>query len=1128
MAGTTQGSPQADRDWASPITNHQSPIPNPQWYQDAVFYEVPVKAFLDSNHDGVGDFPGLTSRLDYLAELGVSCVWLLPFFPSPLRDDGYDVADYRGVHPAYGGMDDFRDFVRAAHDRGLRVAAEMVVNHTSTDHPWFQAARAAPAGSPLRDFYLWSDTPRRFLQAGGPPHWSWDQIAGAYYWHRFFDHQPDLNYGNPVVLEEMSRVLRFWLDLGVDGLCLNGASYLVERDGTSGEDLPETHAILRDFRRQMDQAYPDRMIQAGLNQWPGSAAAYFGDGDECRMAPHLPLAQRLFLALRQEDRHPLSDILRQTPVPPPGCQWVTLLRNHDELTLTLATDEERDYMYREYAAGLGPRHGRPQGILRRLAPLADNSRERIVLLFGLLFSLPGAPVIYYGDEIGMGDNAYLPSRDGVRTPMQWSADRNAGFSSADFARLYCPPVMDPVYGYQAVNVEAQRRDPSSLLHSIRRLIALRRRHPALSRGSLELLSPANRKVFACLRRLGEETLLVVANLARSAQPVELDLPGCANLIPVELAGRTPFPPIREGPYTLTLGPHGLYWFLLEKQVEDVAAWRAPVVVEEIESLPVLEVAGGWNEVLQGAARRQLEERVLPAFLRSQRWFGGKARQIERVTLMDWGPLCADEARPAWLALFEVNYAGGGNDLYHLPLAVTPGSAGERLREAMASRILARLHGPRGQAMLHDALADDSVCSELLSAIGGGRELRLRAGTVRAFATCAFRELRGAVDQPLGVVRGPATSSNSLVLYGRRLLMKLFRRLEVGINPDFEIGRFLTEQEHFSRIPSVAGAIEYRPADGCGPITLAILQALVRNQGDGWSHAIDELGRYFDRASGRMHGPDPVRPDDRPVTELAGADPPLGALEVIGPWLHTAAILGRRTAEMHLALAADTHDPDFAPEPLTPNDLDELAKETTHQARKALTALSDNLDRLPEAVRASAQRLLEEAPAALERLARPPDVPAGTLKTRVHGDYHLGQVLWVDNDFIILDFEGEPTRPVAQRRGKTSPLKDVAGMLRSLDYAAYAGLFAFTQEQPDDFARLEPWAQLWQQWTSAAFLRAYLAKSGNAAFLPRPIEASAELLNTWLLDKAFYELAYELNNRPDWVRIPLRGVLGLLR
>ncbi len=1102
--------------------------PDPLWYRDAVFYEVPVKAFFDSNGDGLGDFPGLTGKLDYLEELGVNCLWLLPFYPSPLRDDGYDVSDYRGVHPPFGTVADFQELVRAAHRRGIRVAAEMVINHTSDEHPWFQAARTAPPGSPLRDFYTWSDTDRKFAEASvlyadaKRSNWTWDPAARAYYWHRFFDHQPDLNYDNPRVREEMLRVLRFWLDLGVDGLCLNGASYLVEREGTSCENLPETHALLREMRGAVDAAYPGRMLQAGMSAWPAEVVPYLGP-EECQMAPHLPLAQRLFLALRQEDRHPVVDILRQTPDLPDGCQWVLLLRNHDELTLALATDEERDYMFREYAGD--PRMRLHSGIRRRLAPLLDNSRRRLELLFSLLFSLPGSPVIYYGDEIGMGDNVYLGGRNGVRTPLQWSADRNAGFSAADFARLYAPPVMDPLYGYQAVNVEAQRRDPSSLFHWLRRLIALRKRSRTLARGSLELLEPANRKVLAYVRRHDDETILVVANLARTVQPVELDLSAFAGLVPVELFGRTAFPRVGARPYFLTLGPHSFYWFRLQKEAEDVAARLAPVATEDVEVLPTLKLSGGWDTVLEGAARAALEKTVLPGFLRAQRWFGGKARRVESVRLTDWAPFPAGAGR-AFLALLRVEFADGTGDLYFLPLGVATGAAAGRLYESQRPWVLARLSGPGGEGVLHDALADDDTCTALLDAIGAGRELATKSGRIRAFPTAAYARLRGNADAPLPVVRGPATSSNSLVFYGRRLLLKLFRRLEVGINPDFEIGRFLTEENEFDRIPKVAGTIEYH-RQGSGPASLAILQALVPNQGDGWRYTIDELGRYFERASGRMHGPDPVVPDARPLPELAEASPPPGALETIGAFLHAGATLGRRTAEMHAALAADPRDPAFAPEPFTTADLAHLRAGIQKQGRQALAALRDNLDRLSGEVAEAARRLQEEGPQALERLGQAPVTAVGGQKIRVHGDYHLGQVLWAENDFIILDFEGEPTRSVEERRARQSPLKDVAGMLRSFHYAAYAGLFAFTQNHPEDFARLEPWAELWQQWVSAAFLRAYRDTAAGAVFLPGDGGAFAALLDAFMLDKAFYELAYELNNRPDWVRIPLRGILALL-
>jgi len=1107
-------------------TDPTGPDPFPDaWYQDAVFYEVSVKAFFDSNGDGIGDFPGLIQKLDYVRELGATCVWLLPFYPSPLRDDGYDVADYRDVHPAYGTMADFRAFVREAHARGLRVAAEMVVNHTSDQHPWFQAARAAPPGSPLRDFYTWADSGDRFRSAAiryadaERSNWTWDPVANAYYWHRFYGHQPDLNFDSPLVRREVLAILRFWLDQGVDALCLNGAPYLVERDGTTCEHLPETHALLKEFRRELGAGYPAAVLLAGVNAWPTEARTYFGDGDECQLAPNLPLAQRLFQAVRQEDRHPVASLLRDTPPPPAGCQWVTLLRNHDELTLTLATDEERDYMFREYAAD--PLLRRHAGILRRLAPLADNSRRKIELLFGLLLSLPGAPVIYYGDELGTGDNPALGGRTGVRTPMPWSADRNAGFSAADPARLYAPPVADPVFGYQAVNVEAQRRDPSSLFHWVRRQVALRKRSPALSRGSLELLEPENRKVLAFVRRLGAERVLVVANLSRTTQPAELDLSAFAGLIPVELFGRAVFPRVGTTPYLLTLGPHAFYWFELRSAAEDVTSRLAPVETEAVAAVPTVAVPGDWGTVLAGPSRAALERDVFPGFLRAQRWFGGKTRTIESVSVADWGELRSGAA-PAFLTLLDVRTGGGHRDLYFVPLAVTAGGT----RRDLGPLTVAHLRGPDGYAVLHDALADGAVCSALLAAAGEGRPFSTRSGRVRGLPTAAFARLRGDPTYPLPVVQGPATSSNSLVFFGRRLLLKLFRRLEEGTNPDFEVGRFLTEGERFSRTPAVAGAFGYERGDGTR-YTLGILQQLVPNQGDGWRHAVEELGRYYDRATARMSGPDPMTPDPRPLPELSTTDPPPAALETIGTYLHAAATLGRRTAEMHLALSADQSDPAFAPEPMTAADTMAIRDEVAAQAQRAVAALEGALGRLPSELVGPARRFLAVG-VSVAGQAVPPGagVPHAT-KIRIHGDYHLGQVLWVDNDYVILDFEGEPARTVEDRRRKFSPIRDVAGMIRSYHYAAYAGLFAATRHRPDDFPMLVPWAESWFQWVAASFLRTYRATAGPAPFVPRRTEEFAELLDTFLLSKALYELVYELNNRPDWVRIPLGGVLALM-
>jgi maltose alpha-D-glucosyltransferase/alpha-amylase len=539
------------------------------WYKDAIIYQLHVKSFCDSNGDGIGDFRGLLQRLDYIEALGVTCLWLLPFFASPLRDDGYDVEDYRQIHPDYGTIEDFQAFLHAAHSRGLRVIIELALNHTSDRHAWFQRARLAQPGSRERDYYVWSDTDRKYEQARiifidtEPSNWSWDAEARAFYWHRFFHHQPDLNYGNPAVLEEILGVIDFWLAMGVDGLRLDAVPYLVEREATSCENLPETHAVIRAIRRHIDKHYANRMLLAEANQWPADVREYFGTSDECHMAYHFPLMPRLFMAIHQEDRFPISDVLARTPEIPDECQWALFLRNHDELTLEMVTEEERDYMYLAYTAD--PEARLNLGIRRRLAPLLGNDRRRIELLTALLFSLPGTPIIYYGDEIGMGDNLRLGDRHGVRTPMQWNADRNAGFSSADPDRLYGPVISDPVYSYQAVNVQAQQEDQASLLYWMRNMVGLRKLFRVFGRGSIELLEPENPRIVAHVRRFEDDVILCVANLSHVPQPVALDLSAFAGTTPVEMLGYTAFPPVGTDNYPLTLGAYGYYWFELQRR-----------------------------------------------------------------------------------------------------------------------------------------------------------------------------------------------------------------------------------------------------------------------------------------------------------------------------------------------------------------------------------------------------------------------------------------------------------------------------------------------------------------------------------------------------------------------------------
>jgi maltose alpha-D-glucosyltransferase/alpha-amylase len=602
---------------------------DPQWYRDAIIYQIHVKSFFDSSNDGIGDFEGLTQKLDYVRDLGVTAIWLMPFYPSPLRDDGYDIADYRDVNPSYGTMEDFRRFVAAAHERGLRVITELVINHTSDQHPWFQRAREAPAGSPERDFYVWSDTDEKYSDTRiifldtEVSNWTWDPVAKQYFWHRFYSHQPDLNFDNPAVLEAVIEVMRYWLDMGVDGLRLDAIPYLIERDGTNCENLSETHDVIKAIRAALDAEYPDRMLLAEANQWPEETAQYFGDGDECHMAFHFPLMPRMYMAIAREDRHPITDIMRQTPEIPEGCQWAIFLRNHDELTLEMVTAEERDYLWSFYAAERRARIN--LGIRRRLAPLLENDRRKIELMKSLVLSMPGTPVLYYGDEIGMGDNIYLGDRDGVRTPMQWSPDRNGGFSRATPQKLFLPSIQDPIYGYDAINVEAQIQAQTSLLNWTRRMIAIRNNSVALGRGAIQFLYPANRKVLAWIREHENERILCVANLSRAPQAVQLDLSDLRGAIPIELTGGTAFPAIGELPYLLTLPAYGFYWFALS-----VANTGEIGPQPQSPELFTLVLTGGIETLIKGRERTAFERTVAPPFIASRRWFGAKGTRIKSV------------------------------------------------------------------------------------------------------------------------------------------------------------------------------------------------------------------------------------------------------------------------------------------------------------------------------------------------------------------------------------------------------------------------------------------------------------------------------------------------------------------
>ncbi len=1096
---------------------------DPLWYKDALVYELHVRAFHDSDGDGSGDFKGLIQKLPYLQDLGVNAIWLLPFYPSPGRDDGYDIADYTNVNPMYGTLGDANAFIKDAHRRGIRVINELVCNHTSDQHPWFQRARRARPGSAARDFYVWSDTNQRYQDARiifkdfETSNWTWDHVANAYYWHRFYSHQPDLNFEHPKVKEAVLKAMDFWLDMGVDGVRLDAIPYLYEQEGTNCENLPQTHQFLKEMRRHIEGSYKNRMLLAEANQWPEDAVAYFGQGDECNMSFHFPLMPRLFMSIRMEDRFPIIDILAQTPSIPDSSQWALFLRNHDELTLEMVTDEERDYMYRAYTQDRAARLN--LGIRRRLAPLLGNDRRRIELMNGLLFSLPGTPVLYYGDEIGMGDNIFLGDRNGVRTPMQWSADRNAGFSRANRQRLYLPVITDPEYHYETVNVEAQAQNPHSTFSWMKRLIALRKRHRAFGRGTLEILRPENRKVLAYVRRYESEQILCVANLSRFLQAVELDLGKWKGLVPVELFSSNEMPVVGDAPYFLTMGPHSFYWFSLQPR-------SAPAIQSDgaglANMLPEIRVEGSWESALTGTAKERLES-ILSGYIRQRRWFAGKARRVKSAQISDVVsvPGAADGAD---LASVVVVYAEGDPDTYQLPLAYANSAEALHILERWPHCAIAwvRVKGDKDRGLLYDALGPPVFAEAVLGAIARRRRATGAHGTVIGTTTRAFARLRGPETVRLDAAISVAEQSNNSVVFGERLILKVFRRLEEGVNPELEVGRFLTEQTGFTQIAPLAGSLEYRRDRG-EPVTLAVLQGYVPNQGDAWQYTLNTLAHFFQGTE--LIGADPPAMP-RSLIQASTGELPEVATRTIGTYLESARLLGRRTAELHTALSSDPTDPAFAPERISQQDQRSIYQSLSGLSMRSTDLLRTQLSRLPEDAREDARKVLDLEPriAAILKsfLAR----RLTTSRIRVHGDYHLGQVLYTGHDFVIIDFEGEPTRSLYERRLKRLALRDVAGMLRSFDYASQAALRS-DQIAAGVLPRMRDWGRFWVACVSAAFLHSYLQAAGGASFVPHTPEDLDLQLTTMLIEKALYELRYELNMRPDWVRIPLRGILEVV-
>ncbi len=1104
--------------------------PDPFWYKSGVIYELHVRAFSDSNGDGAGDFRGLIQKLDYLRDLGVTALWLLPFYPSPLKDDGYDIADYCNVHPMYGTLHDFKTFLREAHAHGLRVITELVLNHTSDQHPWFQRARRAPPGSRFRNFYVWSDTGKEYHDARiifkdvEISNWTWDPVANAYYWHRFFSHQPDLNYENPEVHRAMTRAVDFWLNLGVDGLRLDAVPYLFEREGTSCENLPETHGFLKKLRAHVDENYGDRMLLGEANQWPDDAVSYFGQGrgDECHMAFHFPLMPRLFMGLRMEDRLPIVDILEQTPPIPETSQWALFLRNHDELTLEMVTDEERDYMYRMYAQEQQARLN--LGIRRRLAPLLGNDRRRIELLNALLFSLPGTPVLYYGDEIGLGENIFLGDRNGVRTPMQWSSDKNAGFSRANPQSLYLPIILDPEYHYEAINVETQLGNPHSLLWWMRRMLALRKKWRALGEGKCEFLHPENRKILSYVLRFEKETILVVANLSRFVQPVELDLSAFKQLVPIELFGRMEFPAVTEKPYFLTLGPHAFFWFSLEAPAVSTptkAAGTTPV------ELPVLTIETSWIELLDGRKRAPLET-VLPQFLKAQAWFNRKGRIVRNVSLRESVPVPLEDGHDAMLTFVQVEYVDGDTELYLVPLAFAEGAEAEKVREKSGRLAIAdvAVAGHPEKGVLFDADASASFGRALLSQIRYRRRLRGTNGESEASRTPALAKAAD-VSGPAEPKLGKTDQSNSTIFFGDKLALKLFRRLEPGTNPELELAEFLTAR-NFPNSPALLGALQY--AAGEARYTLAMVSAFIPASQDGLAYTLDALSRYYDRAITHVAQNQEAPGTPEGAIKLLQLQIAHETEELIGSYLESARVLGARMAELHLTLASAPQPGPIAPEPFTPHYQRGLFQAMRNATVQNLRRLQRLVKTLPPETATLAQRACDLEGPIVEHYRSVLNKTVNAKRIRAHGSCHLGQVLWTGKDFVFLDFEGDPTLPLSERRIKRSPLYDVACLVRSFHSAAWLGLRQHVERGSiphENLSKFDSWLRFWNLWVSVAFLQAYFHRLGASGLLPTDETELRALLRAYLLHQVSEELGRELWQPSDRLRIPLEGMLNLM-
>lgn len=1060
------------------------------WYKDAIIYELHIKAFCDSNGDGIGDFEGLLTKLDYLQELGVTAIWVLPFYPSPQKDDGYDIADYYTINPAYGTIDHFKRFLDEAHKRNLKVITELVVNHTSDQHPWFQRARKAPKGSEERNYYVWTDDPTQYkdvriiFQDYEASNWTWDPVAQQYYWHRFFHHQPDLNYDSLHVQQEIFNVLDYWCAMGVDGFRLDAIPYLFEREGTNGENLPETHAFLKKLRRFVDEKHPGTVFLAEANMWPEDSASYFGNGDECHMNYHFPVMPRMFMAVQREDRYPITDIFDQTPEIPETCQWAMFLRNHDELTLEMVTDEERDYMYRVYAKD--PKAKINLGIRHRLAPLMDNDRRKIELMNSLLFSMKGTPVIYYGDEIGMGDNFYLGDRNGVRTPMQWSPDRNAGFSSANPHSLYLPVIVDPEYHYEAVNVELQRRNTSSLFWFMKRLVNMRKRYKAFGRGDMQFLPVNNPKMMAFTRSYQDETILVLVNLSKYAQAASIDLKNFGGHIPVEVFSQNAFPLIKNGePYFFTLGPHSFLWFLLEPQEE-----MNEVIHYEQISLP------RFSQIMQDQNKSKLQD-LLPHYFTKMKWFAGRNSAVLSAIIKEQITVEANDQN-IFLNLIEVQFESGLPQTYYLPLGFVAGEEAEQLKTYHPQALIAPMQVGEASGYLCDASYIPAYQKWMAAQL-------LQTNPTKERGTLQFALAHEKLPSISPQVQFHADSPGHCSLnVDHQIYLKLYRKVEPNLQPDVETARFLSSHG-FEGTPMYLGSIEWNT--GNGRYTIGLVQPLLENHGNGESFILERVNNFIERMLAGNHPQTLSEVESQHLVQpLSWSEIPADLQSYIGGNVaEFCRELGKQLAEFHKALAQQADDPAFGREPFSLHYQRSLFSGMQSLVRETFDQITAKKNELPHHLQPIVPSLLQKRNDLLQFLKRIYDHKLETDKIRIHGHLGLGQILLTGKGMMIHDFGGRPVSDFGERRLRRSPLRDVVTLIRSIYAVTYKG---FLQNRQVDETKMETMLPVGAQWAkviSGFFLHSYFEHTQGARFFPEDEEDRQVLLETFLVRGALYDV-----------------------